>query len=168
VANSIGKVLSIITIDRSGEVLKRDEKAVQQGVGASGGLIVPPLPKTAVEIGHVWDAPSIVKVSLKDGTFKDIKTRQRYELQKVESGVAAIAVETQILTPVTNPEIQVQLIQRLTKGEIRFDIAAGRTLSQHLELDEQALGFSGADSSMHYAARFTEDLIPPETKTAAK
>ncbi len=168
VANSIGKVLSVITIDRTGEVLKRDEKAVQQGVGASGGLIVPPLPKDSIAVGHVWSAPSTVNVKLKDDTFKEIKTRQRYELQKVESGVAVIAVETQILTPVTNPEIQVQLIQRLTKGEIRFDIAAGRMLSQHLDLDEQVLGFSGADSSMHYVAQFTEDLIPPETKTAAK
>jgi hypothetical protein len=167
VAKSVGQVLSVVTIDGSGAVIKRVEKHGRPGVAANSGQILPPLPKDKIEVGHVWDAPTVVKVQLKDGTFKDIKTRQRYELKKVESNVAIIDVETQILTPVTNPEIQVQLVQRLTKGEIRFDISAGRILSQHLELDEQVLGFSGAESSMHYIARFTDDLVPPETKTAA-
>jgi hypothetical protein len=60
------------------------------------------------------------------------------------------------------------LIQRLTQGTIRFDIDAGRVLSQRLELDERVLGFNGPDSSLHYLGRFTEEYLPPPAKTAAK
>ena len=79
-------------------------------------------------------------VALEEGETKLIQTRQRYELEKVDNGVATIAVETQILTPVSNPKIRVQLMQRLTKGHIRFDIAAGRILSQQTDLDEPRAG----------------------------
>ncbi len=168
VAKCVGQVLSVVTIDPAGAVLKREEKQRRPIGDSSGTLIVMPLPKTAVEIGHSWSAPLTVDVKLKDDTHKEIKTRQRFELQKVEDGIAIIGVETQILTPISNPEIKVQLIQRLTRGEIRFDIAAGRVVGQRLELDEQVLGFSGADSSMHYVARVTEEPAPAETKTARK
>jgi hypothetical protein len=108
-----------------------------------------------------------VNVTLDAGTTKAIQTRQRYELEKVDFGVATIAVETQVLTPVDDPKIRVQLIQRLTKGHLRFDIAAGRIVSQRTDLDETVLGFSGADSSMHYVARFDEQLLLKKNDTAA-
>jgi hypothetical protein len=72
------------------------------------------------------------------------------------------------LTPVNNPKIQAQLVQRMTQGVIRFDIDAGRVLSQKLELDERVLGFQGPESSLHYLGRFTEEYLPPEPKMAAK
>ena len=73
--------------------------------------------------------------------------------------VATISVESQILTPINDPAIEAQLIQRLSAGTIRFDIAAGRVLSQQLDLDRNVIGFSGTASSMHYVTRFTEQLL---------
>jgi hypothetical protein len=167
VAKSIGKVLSAVTISPSGNVLKREEKQVRSVADNSGSVLIPRLPDEPAPIGQVWSLPVEVNVALEDGASKAIQTRQRYELEKVEDGVATIAVETQILTPVSNPKIRVQLIQRLSKGHIRFDLDAGRILSQRTDLDERVLGFSGGDSSMHYVARFTEELLPAAPKTAA-
>jgi hypothetical protein len=164
VASSIGKVLSVVTIDSTGKVLKREEK--QPRAMAAGGTLVPPLPKEPVPVGFTWSQPLEVNVALDGGVTKAIQTRQRYELEKVENGIATIAVETQVLTPVEDPKIRVQLIQRLSKGHIRFDIAAGRIASQRTDLDETVLGFSGPDSSMHYVAHFTEELVAPAAKTA--
>ncbi|HEV2969471.1 MAG TPA: hypothetical protein VGY55_05720 [Pirellulales bacterium] len=167
VAKSIGKVLSAVTISPSGNVLKREEKQVRSVADNSGSVLLPKLPDEPEPIGQVWSLPVEVNVALDDGASKAIQTRQRYELENVEGGVATIAVETQILTPVSNPKIRVQLIQRLSKGHIRFDLDAGRILSQRTDLDERVLGFSGGDSSMHYVARFTEELLPATPKTAA-
>jgi hypothetical protein len=166
VAKSLGKPLTVATIDPWGNVLKREERQ-HTNLDNSGSVLLAPLPKEAVEIGHVWNLPGTVMIPLEDGSFKPIKTRQRYELQKVEDGLATIAVETQILTPVNNPKIRAQLIQRLWKGHLQFDIERGRMLSQRTDLDERVLGFSGPDSSMHYVARFTEQRLPDATKTAA-
>ncbi|MCA9153092.1 MAG: hypothetical protein KDA92_27515, partial [Planctomycetales bacterium] len=74
--------------------------------------------------------------------------------------------KTQVLTPIDDPRVQSQLIQRISKGEIRFDVDNGRILSRQLDWDEQVLGFSGADSNMKYLQRLTETLVPA-TQTAA-
>jgi hypothetical protein len=166
VAKSLGKPLTVATIDPWGNVLKRDERQ-HTNSDNSGSVLLAPLPKEPVAIGHVWNLPVTVVIPMEDGSMKPIQTRQRYELQKVEQGLATIAVETQILTPVNNPKVRAQLIQRLWQGHLQFDIGAGRMLSQRTDLDERVLGFHGPDSSMHYVARFTEQLLPAEAKTAA-
>ncbi len=167
VAKSIGKVLSTVTIDPTGAVLKREEKQLKAVADSSGSVLVMPLPKQAVKVGHVWSLPIEVTVNLADdGSAKAIQTRQRFELEKVEGDVATIGVETQVLTPIDNPKIQVQLIQRLSKGQIRFDLATGRIISHSTDLDQRVLGFSGAESAMHYVAKFSEELLPPAASNA--
>ncbi len=59
-----------------------------------------------------------------------------------------------------------QLIQQLSRGEIKFDIDAGRVISKRLDWDENVIGFSGADSNMKYLARFTETLVQAQTARA--
>ncbi len=119
-------------------------------------------------MGESWNVPVDITIALEDGVTKLIKTRQHYTLEKVLNGVATISVATQVLTPVNNPKIQSQLVQRLTKGTIRFDIDAGRVISQEIDLDEQVLGFQGDDSSLHFLGRFTEEDVTPPTKSAIK
>ena len=167
IAETLGKPLTVVTMDAEGTVLKREQRQ-HTNLDNSGSVLVVPLPKEPIAPGHVWTLPYEVNVPLKDGTYKAIQTRQRYELLKVESSIAKIAVETQILTPVSNPEIRAQLIQRMWQGTMEFDIEAGRMIGQRTDLDERVLGFSGPESSMHYVARVTEELLPPETKTVAK
>ena len=158
VAKSLNTPLAVVTIDAAGTVISRDEKH-RPAIDASGSVLVMPLPKEPAAIGFVWMLPGEVTVPLEDGSVKTIQTRQRYELEKVKDGIATIAVETQIITPVSNPKIRAQLIQRLWKGHIRFDIDAGHMVSQRTDLDERVLSFSGPESSMHYVARFTEEMV---------
>jgi hypothetical protein len=109
-----------------------------------------------------------VEVVLKDGATKKIQTRQKFTLDRVVDSVATITVDSQILTPISDPAIEAQLIQRLSSGTVRFDIESGRVLSQQLDLDRHVIGFSGAASSMHYVTRFTEELLPPVAETARR
>ncbi|HEX3999785.1 MAG TPA: hypothetical protein VHX65_14640 [Pirellulales bacterium] len=166
VAKSLNTTLAVVTIDPAGTVLSREEKH-RPAIDASGSVLVVPLPKQPAAIGCVWTLPNEVTVPLEDGTVKKIETRLRYELEEVKDGIATISVETQILTPVDNPKVRAQLIQRLWSGQIRFDIDAGRMVGQRTDLDERVLSFSGPESAMHYVARFTEELLPSEAKTAA-
>jgi len=80
-----------------------------------------------------------------------------YQLKKVQTGVATIAARTEVLTPVDDPAVQSQLVQRVKRGEVRFDVDAGRVLHQQMDIDETVLGFSGADSMMKYLSRLTEE-----------
>ena len=119
-----------------------------------------PLPAEPVKIGETWSTEGEMPIRLKDSPVKRIKTRQIYELKQVQTGVATIAAQTEILTPVDDPAIQSQLVQRVKRGEVKFDVDAGRVLQQQMDIDETVIGFSGADSMMKYLARLTEEMIP--------
>ena len=79
--------------------------------------------------GHLVDSRR-TEAPQEDGTIKKIQTQQQYKLEKVEAGVATIAVATQVLTPINDPKLQSQFVQRLQKGTIQFDLDAGRLLAQ--------------------------------------
>jgi hypothetical protein len=82
--------------------------------------------------------------------------------------VATILVQTQVLTPVSHPAIEAKLIQQASQGHIRFDVDAGRILSQQNDLDKRVVGFRGQASSLHYLTSFTEKLIDPPVSTAER
>ena len=166
VPDSLGKPLTVVTIDPSGKIVKRVDK--RSNPDAQNSQMVVPLPSGPVAVGESWNVPKQVTISLPDLETKVIDTRLHYTLQKVSHGIATIAVATQVLTPVNNPKIESKLIQLLTEGSIRFDIESGRVLSQQLDLDKRVLGFSGNNSSLHYLGSFTEEYLPPTPKTAAK
>jgi hypothetical protein len=177
VAASLGVPLSIITMDNRGNVVKRERKQNKASTGDDDGQMTIPLPEGAIAIGESWSLPYDVDVPLPNGTVKKVKTQQKFTLAGVTSGIAAIEVATQILTPIHDPGIEAQLIQRESHGTVRFDIEAGRVIGQQMDLDRRVVGFRGEASSLHYVTRFTEDLITgekaetasrPETETEKK
>ncbi len=164
VAKAVGVPLSIITMDNRGKILKRQEKT-SQPMGQSTQMTLP-LPEQPVAVGESWSSPMTIDVT-KDGATKKIETRQKFTLEQVSDDVATIAIDMQVLTPVHDPAIEAQLIQRMSSGTAWFDIAAGRILAQQLDLDRRVIGFSGPSSSMHYLTRFTEQLVREAPQNAA-
>jgi hypothetical protein len=163
VADSIGKPLATLTISPSGKLLDRRSDLPQHNTGL--GDIAVPLPEAPVKEGDTWETPEEVRLKIED-VHLTIKTRQFYRLVKVQTGVATISVETQILTPVRDPKVLSQLVQRMQKGTIKFDIDAGRLLSKQMDLDQSILGFNGPESHMNYLSRTTEE--PVENGAGAK
>ena len=161
VAKSIGVPLVTVTMDPYGKILRRHEEKTQFSPWV--GELTIPLPAHPVKVGDQWSVPEELTIRLQDGIVKRVKTRQLYTLTKVETGVATIVVETQVLTPVDDPKLKSQLVQRLTRGTVKFDIDSGRLLSKQLDLDETVIGFNGAESIMQYLARFTEESLPDDS-----
>ena len=163
VADSIGKPLATLTISPSGKLMDRRSDLPQLNTGL--GDIAVPLPEGPVQEGETWETPEEVRLKIED-VHLTIKIRQFYRLVKVQTGVATISVETQILTPVRDPKILSQLVQRMQKGTIKFDIDAGRLLHRQMDLDQSILGFNGPESHMQYLSRTTEE--PVENAAGAK
>lgn len=166
-AKSVGVVLSVITLDAQGNIVRREDKHSQSSAAAAQQITVV-LPSEAIPVGHTWEQPHDMDVTVPGGQVKKIKTRQVFTLTEVTGGIATITIDTQVLTPIHDPAIEAQLIQREISGRLRFDIAAGRIISQQMDLDKRVLGFSGDASSLHYVTRFTEDLLPASPATAAR
>jgi hypothetical protein len=152
-------------MDPIGRIIERKDRHPTSGAGES--QIALPLPPKPVEIGFTWSIPQDVEVKLEGGAVKKIQTRQQFKLEDVKNGIATISIDTVILTPVRDPAIEAQLIQRTPSGQAKFDIDAGRVVSHQTDLDKQVFGFSGETSTMHYRTRFVETLLPAG-QTAAK
>lgn len=165
-ADSIGIPITRVVVDPYGEVKEREDLKASPNMGL--GQITTPLPKGKVAVGHQWEFPTEIAVQMPDGRVRRIKTRQLYTLESVKTGVANISVKTQILTPVNDAKIEVQIVQQITNGQIKFDIDAGRVLSKQIDWDESVVGFNGADSRFKYLARFTEEYVPGQAKVAGK
>ncbi|MCA9245511.1 MAG: hypothetical protein KDA42_00320 [Planctomycetales bacterium] len=158
VAAAVGVPLAEVQIDRHGAVLKRIQKLVQP----QGNFEVPiaiPLPTEPVAVGATWDEPHQITVQLADKRKKQINVRRQFELMKVDSGIAHIAVRFQVLDPLVDPSIEAQIIQHSSQGEVRFDIEHGRVLGQSIAVDKRVLGFSGPASSMHYLMKLDESAV---------
>jgi hypothetical protein len=167
VAKAVGIPLATLTLDPLGAVIKREENYVQAAPLQENVTL--PLPENALTTGEEWTMPADITVTLPEGerkVTKKIKARQLYRLESVDEGVATIRLETQVLTPVNDPQIEAQIVQSKANGAVHFDIAAGRILSQESDIDEHVNGFQGAASSMHYITRFSEKLLPDSNRAA--
>lgn len=167
VADSVGQVLSVVTLDSQGKILQRKRNQYKAAVDSEGPMTLP-LPETPVAVGGTWSLPTELDVPMGNGTVKKVKTEQKFTLKGVSNGVATIEVVTHILTPVHDPMVEAMLIQREASGTVRFDIDAGRVLGQQMDLDKNVVGFRGEASSLHYLTRFTEEFLPEGTKTASR
>ncbi|MFV2066662.1 MAG: hypothetical protein ACC645_06740 [Pirellulales bacterium] len=167
VANTIGVPLTEIRMTEYGKVLRRQEKR-QQTPSRPDMPFAITLPEEPVAVGHVWSETYELSVPGRTGTPMKVKTRRRFKLESVKNSVATINVAYQVLTPINDPAVEAQLVQRLTKGTVKFDIDRGRILSQQLDVDKRVLGFSGPTSSIHHVMRRTERLLGNEEKVASK
>jgi len=168
VARSVNVPLSVITINPLGKIVAREDKQKKASTENDGYMSVP-LPEQPVAVGDDWSFEYDVFVELnKAGATKRVRTRQSFQLLDVKTGVATIRVSNQILTPIDDPKVESQLIQRQSSGTVRFDIDAGRVLSQQMEVDKRVVGFSGEASSVHYVTRFDERFLDATVGTAAE
>ncbi len=166
VAETVSQPLATVTINPQGQVINRDSKLKNPQLGM--GELTLPLPEEALEIGAQWSVPREARVKSEAGVHKTIKLRELYTLEKVSAGVATISIESQPLTPVSDPSTESQLIQQLSKGVIKFDVDQGRMLSKELIWSDEIVGFRGPQTSLKYEAKFTEELLPQTKRTAKR
>ena len=165
-ARAVGVPLSVIRIKPDGEIVQREEKHPQPASSEDMPITLR-LPSEAIAIGDQWDATYEVDAERKSKAKLKVRTRRVCTLKNVQTGIATITVEYQILTPIS-AYIESQLVQKLMKGTVRFDIDAGRTVSQKFDTDRRVIGFSGQASSMHYTSRLEERLLKPGERLARK
>jgi hypothetical protein len=158
VPQSLGVPLSRFTVDATGHLLKRRDLRPMPASN-SGDLVVVPLPREPVAIGDTWEVPDELVVELPGGPRKAVRTRLRYRLEEVADGIASIAVDTTVLTPIDDPRIESRLLERIWDGRILFDLDRGRVIRRSREMDRRVVGFNGPQSSLRYRAELEERLL---------
>ncbi len=158
VRQSLGVPLVRLRVSPDGRILERRELQPCPAA-ATGDLVVVPLPEQPVPVGHEWTIPDEIVVEVPGGPRKAVRTRLRYRLEDLHDGLATIAIDTTVLTPVDDPRLEARLLERIWDGEIRFDVEAGRIVSRRTSIDRRVVGFGGPQSSVRYKASLEEQLL---------
>jgi hypothetical protein len=159
-----------VTINSRGEVLRRTRKPLKAAARNQQGEVTIPFPEEAIAVGHTWSFRDDVDLPLEDGTVKKVKTLQTFKLASVKTGVATIELATKVLTPIHSPALEAKLLDKESRGTVRFDLDGGRVLRQQIDVDRRVIGFvpNNPASSLQYVTRFTEELLPDAPRTASR
>lgn len=130
------------------------------GQEASPESYLTPLPEQPVAVGDIWKERFQLD-AVADKLPVKITMQREYRLAAVEANRALIEFRTVILTPVHDPAISAQLIQRETQGKIVFDLARGQVVSRDVGIDRTVINPFGSKSSMRAVSRYQERLITP-------
>ena len=152
---TIGVPLANWSIDPFGEMIKK--KPLRRYAGASEeNRIAIPLPKDPKVVGEKWSIQTPIEVPLPNHTVKKIAAEQQFTLDNVAVGVAKISFRTLIKTPIDNPKIESQIIDKYSSGSVKLDLDSGLLISQEMKVDKRVVGFQGDSSWIHHQSRFTE------------
>jgi hypothetical protein len=155
VPHALGVPLVRMTVAADGRVLDRRELRPCPPA-ATGDLVVVPLPEEPVGVGAEWTVPQDVVVEVPNGPRKAVRTRLRYRLEALKDGIATIAVDTTVLTPIDDPRLEARLLERIWDGTVTFDVGAGRVVGRRTSIDRRVVGFGGPQSSVRYKASLEE------------
>ena len=173
VKDNIQKPQAIFTIAPTGELKKLtqvDPSAAapesEDGTVDQNQNILFPLPANPISVGDSWKETLVVKVMVNKEIQRDVKLLRTYKLDAVKDDMASISFATSILSPVSNPQIRGQLIQRTPSGTIQFDIAKGQMASRVAKTDQSVVNALGEQTVLRAASERVENRVKPEIATA--
>jgi hypothetical protein len=170
VAANIGKAMARVHITPNGELAK-----VTLLPGAPAALstlaaqadpklnFLIPMPREAVGVGAVWRDRYQVPVMVGENLSQPVTMQRQFELTKVTGTVATIGFKTSVLTPLSNPQVEAQLLQRTPAGTIEFDLDRGLIISQATKAAGQVVQAFGANTLMQASLETAERWLPQTT-----
>jgi hypothetical protein len=177
VLQAIGKPQAVLRLSPVGKVLdltrKQGPSASTPTKPAAGAASAPesylvPLPEEGVAVGESWKERFELEVITQDKLPLKVAMQRSYKLASLDKNQATIDFRTTILTPIEDPALAAQLIQRETSGKIVFDVEKGLVLSRTSAVDRTVVNPFGSKSSMRAASKYTERWIPEGSLAAGE
>lgn len=170
ILDRIGKPQATLAADAWGKPVKvvphpqapvMANKPVSLGAETTAESYLSPLPEHPVAIGEEWKERFEIPVMNAERLQIKIAMLRSYRLAEVIDGKARIDFRTTILSPVHDPSISAQLIQKETAGTILFDINNGLILSRTSGVDRTVISPFGEKTSLRATSKYQERLIQP-------
>jgi len=169
VRENVGRPQSIVTMDPQGRMLTARRLNVREGEPAEVDprqrmeSFLLTLPTEEVAVGGSWRDPMDVPVRTEGKLMTKVRLQTTYTLEKVEGSEAHVSYKTVVLTPLEDPRVVAQLMQREMTGRFVFDLEGGRVVTREAKLDRSVVGAFGAQSNLKATAEYSEKLVPVTT-----
>ncbi len=177
VKKSIGRVQAQFHVDPQGDLVQvtpliKDDAALVEAAKTKDPrlnfLVV--LPKGKIRIGETWKDRFKTEVTVGKNLKERVEIQRTYELAEVNGTIATIKLKSGPVTPVIDPQIKVQLMQRTPKGTIQFDLGKGVMLSMSTVVDEEVVDAFGQQTSVRATTKSLDKLLPgaPDLKSVRR
>jgi hypothetical protein len=158
----VGVPLAVIRVDAQGKVL--EVKEARPGFGSPAKYENDPpfkvwLPAGAVAAGASWERPYQLTLEPPMGTGEKYAATQHFTCKAIQGGLATLAMTTEVKAPPAAAADQVPIWQNQPDGEIVFDLNAGRMQSAVLQINKEAKGQQGENSSTVFHSNYKEEYI---------
>jgi len=170
VAEAIGKTYVRLQFAPNGELLRvaalpgapeHLAEAATKPDAQYNFLIV--FPKEPIGIGAIWKDRFQVPVTVDKKLSQQVSLQRQYTLTGIQGTTATITLKTSVITPINNPEVEGQLVQRTPNGIIEFDLERGVITSQTMSVVGQAVGAFGPMTALDASSTTHEKLVPAAT-----
>ena len=162
VSQSLNVPLLKLKISPNGELLDRIP-LVSYTLGTLDSKILVTFPKEKIKVGETWKVPEEAVLPQPNGTVKKVRLQKIYTLNSVRNGLAIITYQTERLSPIEEPKLEIQLFDKLVSGRVELDLKTGHILRQQTDVKGYVLGFAGSTSSIDHVARLVEEFVPKTT-----
>lgn len=168
-ANIVGKPTLQLTLSPTGDVsnVKPLLNAAQEPEEANRTAleVLPRLPADPIAVGGSWKEDFTISINLPKSQLKKIvKLQRRYYLKSVEDGQATIEMRTMVLSPIRDPDEELELVRRTPNVTFVIDLERGFLISRLLTLENNVIGFGGNPAAMmSIKQRHTDRLLPEQT-----
>src|SRR5262245_49770781 len=175
---TLGKPRATIRFSRSGIPIKVLEGALPPPPKASQQLATGPaappladatpetffvpLPEEPVAVGASWKERFDLVLQDNNKNRQKVTIQRSYKLAEIAGRLATIELLTGVLTPIDNPAIEGQLIQREIAGTVIFDLDRGAVIARESGVDKTVVEPFGPRSSMRAKSKYREKLLNDE------
>ena len=159
----IGRPYLQVTISPKGQVSEIESLIGEKPdeISPTAREVLPELPDDPVAVGDSWDEEYEVPVRVsQEGELKrPIKIQRRYTLESIVDGIATIRQKTRILTSVSDPDQELQLLRRTPSGTIVLDLNEGLLVKREISHEKRVVGFGQGANALKFAQEHRETLI---------
>lgn len=175
VAKTVGQPLVHLKVAPDGRLLAARpllDKATQRRVAPAHGPPTAPndagknflvvFPAKPLRVGESWinsDLKVKLMVQRSPRLYRDYTILRKYTLVSVKDGRAVLSLSMAPRRPLNDPQLKVQVAQRMMSGTIVFDIKRGRIVSRKLVVDNTVFGLAQGQSRLHVKSERRERLL---------
>ena len=162
VSKTIGKPLAEFVVSPLGEIVSvtpLHESAAELDT-ATRSLEHPfvRLPSEPVGTGDEWSETFKVVIKKDEELPQAVKMKRTYQIESIADSIVTASWRTLVLTPIKDPALESDVVQRSFDGTFRFNVRAGQTVNRSAKSAGEVVGFQGSGSQLNSKITRSESI----------
>jgi hypothetical protein len=158
----VGQPLEVLCVDTKGKVVEVKESKYGPASRFESELpFIITLPNDAPTVGGTWERAYAITMEPPQGVGEKFSAVQKYVCTKAQatSGDVTIGLTTSLQNPPEAAGDRIPLLPLMPRGEVVFDVKAGRVQSANLKIEEELKDYQGEGTNYQFKSSYSEEYV---------